>query len=87
LSRFGITSYFIGDRDNVVDYGLLSQTDLAQYYKKAKSYFPKAQKKLGRGSHYNKLVLVIKDLYPAIYNQLLGRIRELHAQQIFLLEK
>ncbi len=87
LSRFGITSYFIGDRDNVVDYGLLSQLDLTQYYKKAKSYFPKVQKALGRGSHYNKLVLVIKDLFPAKYNELLGRIRQLHTQQVFLLEK
>ena len=87
LSRFGISSYFIGDWDNVVDYGLLTQTDLAMYYKKAKSYFPRVQKTLGRGSHYNKLVLAIKDLYPAKYNELLWQIRKLRLEQIFLLEK
>ena len=87
LSRFGITSYFIGDRDNVVDYGLLSQDDLTLYYKKAKSYFPKVKKRLARGSHYNKLVLAIRNLYPAKYSELLARIRQLHMQQVFLLEK
>ncbi len=87
LSKFGITSYFIWDWDNIVDYGFLSQDDLTYYYKQAKSYFPKAKKTVLRGSHYNKLVVTIRDRFPAIYNELLGHIHELYSQHVFILER
>lgn len=87
LSKFGISSFFIWDWDNIVDYGFMTQTDLTKYYKQAKTYFPKVQKTLAHGSHYNKLVLAIKGLYPNKYQEILAHIRALHSQQVFLLEK
>lgn len=87
LSKFGIRSYFIWDWDNIVDYGLVSHMDLVHYHKKAKSYFPRVVKSLGRGSHYDKLVITIKDLFPAIYQKLLASIRKLYDSQVYILEK
>jgi hypothetical protein len=87
LSKFGIDSCFIGDRDNIVDYGFIKQEELAEYYKKAKAYFPRAKKSLWHGSHYNKLVLTIKDLYSAKYNELLWHIHELYQNNVFILQK
>ena len=87
LSRFGINSYFIWDRDNIVDYGFLSQDELNHYYKEARAYFPKIRKKLTKWSHYNKLVLTIKDLFNAKYNSLLSHINELYKYNVFLLKQ
>jgi len=87
LSRFGITSYFIGDRDNIVDYGFVSQSELSYYYKQAKEYFPKAKSTLAHGSHYNKLVLTIRDNYTTKYTEILTHINELYNQQVFILQR
>jgi len=88
LSKFGITSYFIGDRDNIVDYGFLTQTELSHYYKQAKGYGSRHKKKLtSGGSHYNKLVMTIRELFSAKYNQILGHIHGLYSQQVFILKR
>jgi predicted ATP-dependent endonuclease of OLD family len=86
LARFGISSYFIGDWDNVVDYGFLNQEQLTYYYKQAKHYRPNPKQVAG-GSHYNKLVLTIKHLFPQQYEAILEHIDDLYRQQVFILKK
>jgi len=86
LAKFGISSYFIGDWDNVVDYGFLNQEQLTYYYKQAKHYRPNP-KQVAKGSHYNKLVLTIKHLFPQQYEAILEHIDDLYRQQVFVLKK
>ena len=88
LARFGISSFFIGDWDNIVDYGFMSQTELTYYYKQAKHFRPDPAKfSIAKGSHYNKLVLAMKQLFPKKYEEVQWHIDTLYRQQVFVLKK
>ena len=70
----------------MVDYGFLNQDQLTYYYKQAKHYRPNP-KVIAGGSHYNKLVLTIKHLFPQQYEAILEHIDDLYRQQVFVLKK
>ena len=85
LSKFDIESHFIGDWDNIVDYGFVTQNDLNFYYKQARTY----SNKHGRGwdRHYTKLVNTVKDLYPKKYESIIEHIATLYKHNIFILQR
>ncbi len=87
LGRFGLQSFFIGDRDNIVDYGFMTQNDLSYYYKQAKSYYMGLKKSKKTHRNYNKLVDTIRNLFPQKYRQLISNIDELYDKNIFILKK
>jgi len=88
LSKFGIKSYFVWDRDNIVDYGILNQVDLNYYYKQVRKYFNSIKKnKTGLGNHYSKLVATIKNLFPDKYEFILNNIDRFYNENIFILKK
>lgn len=87
LAKFGLKSYFIGDRDNIVDYWFMTQLDLWYYYQQARSYYNWLKKNSKTHRNYNKLVAVIKNIYPQKYKYLIHRIDSLYAKNIFILKK
>ena len=54
LDRFGLQSFFVGDWDNIVDYGFMSQDDLWYYYAQAKLHYRGLQNTGKTHRHYNK---------------------------------
>lgn len=89
LSRFGISSYFIGDRDNIVDFGILTQNDLSYYYKQSKKYMYsiKNKQEKNKDPYYSRLVQTLKNMYPSKYDLVIKRIKELYKDNIFILER
>ncbi len=86
LKRFNIESYFIWDRDNIVDYGFVSQSDLTNYYKEAKRYYSKRGKWLW-DRHYTKLVTTVKELHGNQYNAIIQHITNLYKEDVFILQR
>ncbi|GHW02393.1 hypothetical protein AGMMS50249_1790 [candidate division SR1 bacterium] len=84
LNKFGIENYFIGDRDNTVDYGFFSTKEINKYYalanKRLKGYNGES------GDYYNKLVYSIKRYYPNRYRQVLKDIDRLYENNVFILK-
>ena len=80
-------SFFVGDWDNVVDYGFMTQDDLVYYYKQAKIHAAKLKVMPRSHSRYNKLVDTIKNLFPKQYRYLIAKIEELYAKHVFILKK
>lgn len=88
LSKFWIKSYFIWDRDNTVDFGILHQMDLNNFYQKSKKYYNTMKKeKKSYDRHYTKLVKTVKDLYPNKHSYIIEKIEELYEENVFILEK
>ncbi len=87
LSRFGLQSYFIGDWDNIVDYGFMTQNDLWYYYKQARSHYTGLKKSGKTHRHYNKLVDTIRNMFPQKYRYLIANIDNLYKQNVFILKK
>lgn len=90
LKKFGIESYFVGDWDNIVDYGFISQIDLNFYYKQSKIYnnsLKKGKNTIGNERHYTKLVNTVKYLYPDKYKSILEHIENLYKNNVFILQK
>ena len=87
MTRFGLQTSFIGDRDNIVDYGLLTQNDLSSYYKQSKTYVHKAKNKKQMYDHYNRLVETIRNMYPSKYTYVLDGIKKLYGDHVFILQK
>jgi putative ATP-dependent endonuclease of the OLD family len=88
LKKFWIESYFIGDRDNIVDYGFISQQDLNHYYKQAKNLYQRRNNyQVSDYRHYAKVVNAIKQLYPNKYSYILEKIKWLYARNVFILSK
>lgn len=87
LSRFGLQSFFIGDWDNIVDYGFMTQTDLGYYYKQARAHYAGLKKSGKTHRHYNKLVDTIRNVFPQKYRYLLAKIDNLYTQNVFILKK
>lgn len=66
----------------------MSQEELTYYYKQAKHFRPDPSKvAIAKGSHYNKLVLAMKQLFPKKYEDVLEHIDTLYRQQVFVLKK
>lgn len=86
LKKFNIESYFIGDWDNIVDYGFVSQSDLSHYYREAKSYYSKKGKWFGE-RHYTKLVSSVKELHPNKYETIIQEISKLYKDNVFILQR
>ncbi len=84
LNRFGIENFFIGDRDNTVDYGFFTQKEINRYYQLANAYMGKYPKV--NGDYYNKLVYTIKKYYPQKYKKILEGIEDLYSENIFILK-
>ena len=87
LARFGLQSFFIGDRDNIVDYGFMTQDDLWYYYKQARAHYAGLKKSGKTHRHYNKLVDTIRNVFPQKYRYLLANIDNLYKQNVFILKK
>lgn len=87
LSRFGLRSFFIGDWDNIVDYGFMTQNDLTYYYKQARAHYAWLKKTGKTHRHYNKLVDTIRNVFPKEYKRLLVGIDGLYKKHIFILKK
>ncbi len=87
LARFGLSSFFVGDWDNIVDYGFMTQDDLSYYYKQTKSHYLGLRKSGKTHRHYNKLVDTIMTLFPQKYNYLVRNIDNLYTSNVFILKK
>ncbi len=87
LDRFGLHTYFIGDWDNIVDYGFMTQSDLSSYYKQTRSYYAWLKKSGKTHRHYNKLVDTIRNMFPQKYKQLIASIDGMYPKNIFILKK
>ncbi len=87
LSRFGLESFFIGDRDNIVDYGFMTQADLTYYYKQARTHYTGLKKSGKIHRHYNKLVDTIRNVFPQKYRYLVTNIDTLYKKNTFILKK
>lgn len=88
LRKFWIESYFIGDWDNIVDYGYMTQKDLNYYYRQSKIYYHTHKKDNELfNRHYWKLVNSIKNLYPSKYSYIIKKIEDLYKKNIFILKR
>ena len=87
LARFGLQSFFIGDWDNIVDYGFMAQTDLWYYYKQARDHYTWLKKSGKTHRHYNKLVDTIRNIFPQKYKYLVSNIDALYKKNTFILKK
>jgi hypothetical protein len=87
LSRFGLQSFFIGDWDNIVDYGFMTQDDLWYYYKQARIHYAGLKKSGKTHRNYNKLVDTISNVFPKIYTHLITNIDTLYKKHVFILKK
>lgn len=87
LTRFWLKTYFIGDWDNIVDYGFITQNDLNYYYKQTRAYYAWLKKSGKTHRHYNKLVDTIRNKFPQKYKQLIAKIDELYAKNTYILKK
>ncbi|MFA5748256.1 MAG: AAA family ATPase, partial [Candidatus Absconditabacterales bacterium] len=86
LGKFGLQSYFIGDWDNIIDYGILKQEELTGYYQQARKIYNNSNfSKNNR--HYNRLVNTVKITAPDKYNFILQNIQKLYEENIFILKK
>lgn len=87
LWRFGLKSFFIGDWDNIVEYGFMSQLDLWYYYKQARIHYAGLRKSWKTHRNYNKLVDTIKNIFPTTYKYLITSIDGLYKKNTFILKK
>lgn len=89
LSKFGISSYFVGDWDNIVDFGILTQNDLSHYYKQSKKYMYsiKNKQQKNKDPYYSRLVQTLRSLYPPKYDFVIKKIKDMYKDNIFILER
>lgn len=88
LSKFWIKSFFIWDRDNTVDFWILHQMDLNNFYQRSKKYYNNIKKgKKTYDRHYTKLVNTVKDLYPNKHEYIIKKIEALYPENVFILKK
>jgi len=87
LARFGLQSFFIGDWDNIVDYGFMTQSDLVYYYKQARAHYAGLKKSGKTHRHYNKLVDTLRNVFPQKYKYLVSNIDTLYKKNTFILKK
>jgi hypothetical protein len=82
-----LQSFFVGDWDNIVDYGFMTQADLVYYYKQARMHYAGLKKSGKTHRHYNKLVDTLKNVFPRTYTYLVSNIDTLYKKNTFILKK
>lgn len=87
LARFGLQWFFIGDWDNIVDYGFMTQLDLVYYYKQARTHYSWLKKSWKTHRHYNKLIDTLRNIFPKIYKNIMSNIDSLYKKDTFILKK
>ncbi|MFA7298277.1 MAG: AAA family ATPase [Candidatus Absconditabacterales bacterium] len=87
LARFGLQGFFIGDWDNIVDYGFMTQLDLVYYYKQARTHYSGLKKSGKTHRHYNKLIDTLRNIFPKIYKNIMSNIDSLYKKDTFILKK
>jgi len=71
-----------------MEFNILKQDDISNYYKESKRYNAYSQKnKKHMSPYYSRLVNAIKDMHPDKYEYIMRRIADLHKENIFILQK
>lgn len=79
LKKFNNNVYYIGDRDNTIEYNILSKTTLDK--------IPHERFANNKGSKYGYIVSYLKEKQPDTYNRTIQWIRNLYKDSIFLLSQ
>lgn len=90
LNRFGVQTYFIGDRDNIIENGIMTDQDLNYYRSMAKQQSRKMKDvnpELWNKRLYTVLVYTIKKLFPEKYKYITDSIEKLYANNTFIFQK
>lgn len=87
LNKFNIQNYFIGDRDNTVDYWFFSKAELNKFYQLANKSFREPNKSKKYNDYYNRLVKTILTFSPKKYKAIIKGIEKLYEENIFILKE
>ena len=79
LNKFGISSHYIGDRDNIVEYGIVNSI------KKPKHHIHRSS--FQRGSKYAALVWTMKQENNKEYTMILQWIQKLYKDHVYILSE
>lgn len=79
LKKFNNHVYYIGDRDNTIEYNLLSLQEL--------SSIPHKRLQHNKWSKYASIVEYIKKSFPDLYTRIVSWIQRLYKNNIFLLKQ
>lgn len=83
LSKFWLETYFIGDRDNIVENHIINETEM-NFYRKASHRFSYPKGHAER--YYTKIVEAVKKMYPNKYQYILNSIKKLYNENVFILQ-
>ncbi len=84
LNKFWIDNYFIGDRDNTVDYWFFTPKELWKYYQLANKHIKNVKWLIW--DYYNRLVFIIKKFYPQKYRRIIEWIEDLYKDNVYILK-
>ena len=84
LNKFWIDNYFIGDRDNTVDYGFFTPKELGKYYQLANRHIK--NDRWVSWDYYNRLVFTIRKFYPQKYHRIIQWIEDLYRENVYILK-
>ena len=87
LRRFDIKNYFIGDRDNTVDFWFFSRAELNKYYLMANQQVKKQKIEKRYSDYYNRLVKTILTFNPKKHRAILKGIEKMYDQNVFILKE
>lgn len=82
LQKFGLGTYFIGDRDNVIDTHIIEDPSLLRRAQTARRKFYKSGT-----NHYGGTVAAIRKFYPADYDYIMEEINGMYDKGIYILKK
>lgn len=87
LNKFNISNFFIGDRDNTVDYGFFTKAELNKFYLLANKAIKQREKHDKYTDYYNRLVKTILTFSPKKYKAIIKGIEKLYKDNIFILKE
>jgi hypothetical protein len=89
LKKFGIKSFFIGDRDNVVDNAIISVDQMRHYRDLSRHYQDAFIKKYHFLSkrRYGVMVETIRTTEKDLFNYIIGQIDSYYPKGIFFLKR
>lgn len=87
LNKFNISNFFIGDRDNTVDYGFFTKAELNKFYLLANKTIKQKEKHEKYTDYYNRLVKTILTFSPKKYKAIIKGIEKLYKDNIFILKE
>ena len=87
LNKFNIANFFIGDRDNTVDYGFFTKAELNKFYLLANKAIKQREKHDKYTDYYNRLVKTILTFSPKKYKAIIKGIEKLYKDDIFILKE